>query len=248
MAGAIGFLNNASYIEDTKLLSRKRLYIYDQIIREEAVSKIMDGNCFIMLLRHRRTGSFYNENRATGHLMSHISTLCDIANFARKSLYILFFCVLLITPSQHLLAKTHTEIKKASHSKRLKIKNKISIQKLMTSYQKWKGTRYRYGGTNHRGIDCSSLTRHIFKDSFGIHLPRTTYRQIKLGQNVTASELSPGDLVFFVTGRYDRHVGIYIGNQQFMHASRIKGVTISKMKNVYWKNKFLAARRMNIPH
>ncbi|MBU9843661.1 NlpC/P60 family protein [Rahnella ecdela] len=115
----------------------------------------------------------------------------------------------------------------------------------MKSYLRWKGTHYLYGGTNRQGVDCSSLTRHIYQESFGIHLPRTTYRQIKTGKRIAIPQLRIGDLVFFHTGRYERHVGIYLGDQKFIHASKIKGVTISKMNNVYWRNKFLDARRLN---
>jgi hypothetical protein len=108
----------------------------------------------------------------------------------------------------------------------------------------WQGTPYRLGGNNKRGIDCSALVKNIYLDSFNIKLPRTTETQVKNGYLVYKNQLQVGDLVFFKTGWSTRHVGIYMGNNEFIHASTSKGVITSSLENVYWKDKYWQARRI----
>jgi lipoprotein Spr len=115
---------------------------------------------------------------------------------------------------------------------------------LMQLHKEWKGTPYRFGGMSKRGIDCSGFVAVGFKDKFGITLPRTTDEQRIIGQSVSKSQLREGDLVFFKTGWSTRHVGIYIGNHQFLHASTSQGVMISSLNNSYWKQKYWLARRL----
>ncbi|MGJ8515274.1 NlpC/P60 family protein [Carnimonas bestiolae] len=114
---------------------------------------------------------------------------------------------------------------------------------LMKQYAQWQGTRYRLGGVSHRGIDCSALMQHIFRDGFDHDLPRTTASQVLEGDRVLKSHLRPGDLVFFRPYRGDRHVGVYVGNGSFMHASTSRGVMISRLDNVYWARHYWTARR-----
>jgi len=115
---------------------------------------------------------------------------------------------------------------------------------LIKDYLYWKGTPYRLGGNSKKGIDCSALVQDIFKNSFKIHLPRTTYRQVKLGHFVDRDDLQVSDLVFFKTGWNVRHVGIYMGDNEFLHASVSRGVMISSLDNVYWKSKYWQSRRV----
>ena len=115
---------------------------------------------------------------------------------------------------------------------------------LYAQYDVWKGTPYRMGGMSRKGIDCSGLVQLTFKQRFGISLPRTTKEQAKQGDKISLRKLKPGDLVFFKTGWRTRHVGIYIGNGKFFHASTSKGVIISKLNNVYWQKKYWRARRV----
>ncbi|MFK5952333.1 MAG: NlpC/P60 family protein [Desulfobacterium sp.] len=110
-------------------------------------------------------------------------------------------------------------------------------QALMTQYKKWANTPYRSGGMSRKGIDCSGLVHMIFLQKFGIELPRTVARQAKVGKKINKKKLQPGNLVFFKTGARSRHVGIYVGNQKFLHASAKKGVIISTLKNPYWAPK-----------
>lgn len=114
---------------------------------------------------------------------------------------------------------------------------------LLSFYDDWKGTKYRLGGTSKKGIDCSSFVQQAMKNSSNITLPRSTYQQINMGETIKKSELQMGDLVFFKTGRTN-HVGIYIENGKFMHASTKKGVTISKLDNIYFKKNYWKAQRI----
>lgn len=115
---------------------------------------------------------------------------------------------------------------------------------LLTKYSHWQGTQYKLGGTTRRGIDCSALMQHFFDDALNKPLPRTTSLQIKHGREVGKENLKPGDLVFFKTTPTDRHVGVYVGNKQFIHASQIKGVTISSLDSPYWGDRYETARRL----
>ncbi|MDX1572428.1 MAG: NlpC/P60 family protein [Methylophaga sp.] len=105
------------------------------------------------------------------------------------------------------------------------------LAKLYQQHDKWHGTPYRIGGNNRSGIDCSGFVQTTYRDLFGIHLPRTTSQQFRSGPHVNRADLQAGDLVFF---RHGRHVGIYLENQKFLHASTSSGVMISDMRNPYW--------------
>ncbi len=115
---------------------------------------------------------------------------------------------------------------------------------LYAQYKDWKGTPYRLGGLNKKGIDCSGFVYLTFKDQFGLKLPRTTKDQVKRGTRVYIGELQAGDLIFFKTAWRTRHVGIYLSDGRFLHASTSKGVIISRLDNVYWKKKYWQSRRV----
>jgi probable lipoprotein NlpC len=109
----------------------------------------------------------------------------------------------------------------------------------------WKGTRYRYGGLSHNGVDCSGFVLLTYQDVFGKDLPRTVREQVKEGTKISKASLQAGDLLFFKTGRFQKHVGIYLEDDLFIHASQSKGVIISSLNNVYWKKKFWQAHRLH---
>lgn len=124
--------------------------------------------------------------------------------------------------------------------------NQVSLR-LHKQYVEWQGAAHRTGGLSKSGIDCSGFTMLTFKEQFAISLPRTTYEQARLGYPVTKNNLLTGDLVFFRTPR-TAHVGVYVGQQQFMHVSRKEGVTLSSLSNPYWKKYYWTSRRLNLQH
>ncbi len=118
------------------------------------------------------------------------------------------------------------------------------LHKLYHQHEEWQGVRYKLGGLNKNGVDCSGLVYLTYKSKLGIHLPRTAQQQSKLGQEIYRHELKAGDLVFFRTGPTSKHVGIYLENKKFLHASQSKGVIISHLDNTYWKAKYWKSIRI----
>jgi cell wall-associated NlpC family hydrolase len=116
--------------------------------------------------------------------------------------------------------------------------------KLYDQFQEWQGVRYQLGGLSKRGVDCSGFVYITYKSRLGVRLPRTTKLQSKLGKEVNQRNLKTGDLVFFKTGKATRHVGIYLENNQFLHASLSQGVTISHLDNTYWKSNYWKSVRI----
>ncbi|MBS1144127.1 MAG: peptidoglycan endopeptidase [Proteobacteria bacterium] len=109
------------------------------------------------------------------------------------------------------------------------------------------GVRYRLGGNDESsGLDCSGFVRLVFKDSIGASLPRTAREMSEVGQQVDASQLKPGDLVFFNTMRRTfSHVGIYLGDNHFLHAPRTGAeVRVENMDSSYWMARYNGARRV----
>jgi len=117
-------------------------------------------------------------------------------------------------------------------------------KQLEAEYQRWQGTRHRMGGSSHSGVDCSGFVKAVYKNIFMMDLPRTTKAQATLGRPVKKTDLQAGDLVFFKPPSYPRHVGIYLSNSEFVHASKTKGVTISRIDPYYWDKYFWTARRL----
>ena len=108
-------------------------------------------------------------------------------------------------------------------------------------YNSWEGVRYRMGGTTKNGIDWSAFVLNVFDRAFGMSMPRSTAEQRYVGTKISKSELEFGDLVFF---RKNNHVGIYIGNNQFIHASTSKGVTTNSLSEDYWMRTYTQSRRV----
>lgn len=120
-------------------------------------------------------------------------------------------------------------------------------EKMLFAMVEYLDTPYQYGGNGFSGIDCSAFTQNIFNSTVGHTLPRTASEQYRLGEPVTRPDLEFGDLVFFNTTRrsYPGHVGIYIGNDMFVHASSSLGVTISSLKSTYFDQRFIEGKRID---
>lgn len=128
-----------------------------------------------------------------------------------------------------------------------KYKASKSKQSVVAAAKRMLGVRYRYGGTSpKRGFDCSGLVQYSHKAA-GIKLPRTTGQQYRHAKWISRKYLKAGDLVFFKTSvsKIVSHVGIYLGNNKFIHApSSGKRVKISSMKERYWRKRFTGAGRV----
>ena len=109
------------------------------------------------------------------------------------------------------------------------------------------GINYRFGGTDpDSGLDCSGFVQVVFKDAVGLLLPRTAKEQSEVGNIIDKKELKPGDLVFFNTMRRAfSHVGIYLGDNRFMHAPRTGAeIRVEDMSQGYWVKRYNGARRV----
>jgi cell wall-associated NlpC family hydrolase len=117
--------------------------------------------------------------------------------------------------------------------------------RMMRQISRWMGVPYKLGGETDEGLDCSAYTMLVYKNSIGKLLPRSSAEQFKVGTPVDFEDLKFGDLVFFnTTGESASHVGIYLGDDLFAHASISLGVTISSLESFYYKKRYEGARRI----
>ena len=134
-----------------------------------------------------------------------------------------------------LLGKSMPEISRGS--------NYISRRIVQTSME-YIGVPYVFGGTTPSGFDCSGYVRYVFANA-GIYLPRMADEQYEMGMPVSTDELVAGDLVFFTTYTYGAsHVGIYLGDGNFINASSSRGVAIDSLYSSYWGSCYIGARRV----
>lgn len=109
------------------------------------------------------------------------------------------------------------------------------------------GIPYRKGGTSKKGMDCSGFAKILYGNIFSIELPHSSIEQYRFSelQKISTTGMQPGDLVFFGNkgGRKINHVGVYLANGQFIHASSSKGITVSRLGDRYWKKRFVCSKR-----
>lgn len=117
---------------------------------------------------------------------------------------------------------------------------------LRSAAAEWSGTPHEWGGSSLDGVDCSGLVQSVYDSQFRVSVPRTTEEQAMTGQTVSRSTLQPGDLVFFRLAKTskNRHVGIYISEKEFLHASSSSGVRVSSLDTSYWTERWWQARRV----
>ena len=143
----------------------------------------------------------------------------------------------LVGPSTYsaLLGKSMPEVSRGS--------NYIS-RRVVQDSMRYIGVPYVFGGTSPSGFDCSGYVRYVFANA-GIYLPRTADAQYEVGYPVSSGELRAGDLVFFSTYDYGAsHVGIYLGDGDFINASSSRGVAIDSLYSSYWGSCYIGARRV----
>jgi len=146
---------------------------------------------------------------------------------------------ILVIPSMEIISE-ETESETQSEEN----KTKISLnEKIIAEAFTFLNFPYKLGGNGKNGIDCSTLTKIAYR-TVGVNLPNTSYFQYKIGIHIPLEEALPGDLIFFKRRKYIGHVGIYLGNKLFIHASDTqKKVTISSLENSYFKRHFAGIKR-----
>jgi len=162
-----------------------------------------------------------------------------------KRLFLLIaFCFLLVGCGPSNSVK---RIKNNATSSRAAVKKSDRIVSYATSFE---GTRYKYGGSTRKGMDCSGLVYTSFVKE-GIPLPRVSKDMAKTGKRISIGDVSKGDLLFFKTGKNKRtinHVGLVVSADRsgirFIHSTTSKGVIISLLSEAYWKNSFVEVRRV----
>ncbi len=134
------------------------------------------------------------------------------------------------------LKKRHERIAKSGTASEKKAA--AAEKKLLVSYSKWKGTKYAWGGDSKKGIDCSALTRRVYREVYAHELPRVSTQQAKTGKKISSKNLKAGDIVYFRPEGRTHHTAVYVGNSLFINASSSKGVVMSSLKSPYWGKYF----------
>ncbi len=114
----------------------------------------------------------------------------------------------------------------------------------------WYGVRYKYGGTTRKGIDCSAFSQRLYGNVYCLNIKRTSKQQFKKCEHLDdLSDVEEGDLVFFRINRIRiSHVGVYLANGYFVHATRSRGIMISSINDKYWQRRFAGCGRVNKPY
>jgi len=115
---------------------------------------------------------------------------------------------------------------------------------LMHHFERWEGAPYRYGGNSRYGVDCSGFVHIAFREALGIEVPRSTELLSRCGPSVSTRHLAVGDILVFRASSTNLHVGIYVGNGQFIHSSKSHGVILSDLDNPYWQSTHVKSVRV----
>lgn len=126
----------------------------------------------------------------------------------------------------------------------VKLSDKKVKKMMLSEYNKWKGTPHVMGGNTRKGVDCSGFIHQMYRRVLNITVPRSTKLLMNTGVRIKKSDLRPGDIVLFKPPSYPRHVGIYVGDNKFIHTSKSKGVTLTSLSNSYWKKCYHSSRRV----
>lgn len=141
--------------------------------------------------------------------------------------------------------KNETTINKNDAQKEI-IKGLENNMPLYAFIDDWYGIPYRFGGSTRKGIDCSAFTRELYKNVYSKQLLRTSAEQFNISDFIgNQSQLKEGDLVFFkIRSKNISHVGVYLSDGKFVHASRSKGIVISSLDDAYWSRYYVGGGRI----
>lgn len=167
-----------------------------------------------------------------------------------KIKYILIYLVFFIASCKHHQKNSKSDklnsLKKEFAFKLGVSESEIKNEKLFQFIDDWEGVPYKYGGKDKTGIDCSALTAQLYLDVYSKTIASSTKDLIKEGLTIKESDLKEGDLLFFNTeGKKISHVGVYLKNNKFLHASTKKGVMISDLNEPYFKKTYVSSGRIN---
>lgn len=146
-----------------------------------------------------------------------------------------------------ILSQTHTPQQSEIIIQENKGTKDNRMSKLMSEAKKWVGTKYRYGGQSREGTDCSGMVMALYNQVFGIKLPRSSREQHKYCKSIDRESLCKGDLLFFSSSKNSNtisHVGLYIGNNEMIHASTSRGVIVSNLSDKYYVRTYRSAGRV----
>ncbi len=169
------------------------------------------------------------------HAIQHPRTLITYNRIAGKRLLIPVL-LLILTVAWPIFASA------ASHPAQISESSLRTV--LLRHFDLWEGAPYRFGGNSKYGVDCSGFVHITFRDALGIEVPRSTQLMSQTGYPVSSRNLAAGDIIFFRTARKTLHVGIYVGQGQFIHASKSHGVILSRLSNPYWRDVYVKSLRV----
>ncbi len=162
-----------------------------------------------------------------------------------NKLVIVTVCTILLTSCSSAPYYSSSDLSIKVSETRVDLNDSDKIKQILNQqYNDWRHVHHRMGGTTKNGIDCSGLVYQIYRTQLGINMPRSTEYQSKTGRAIQKEQLRAGDLVFFKTGLFSRHVGMYIDEGNFLHVSSRKGVMISNMEDPYWNDTYWKANRI----
>jgi cell wall-associated NlpC family hydrolase len=160
-------------------------------------------------------------------------------------LLVLYVCVALLAGCSSAPYKAHTDTSASVSGVRIDLSDEHKVRQILNQqYDDWRNVKHRMGGMSRKGIDCSGLVYQTYRTKLGVELPRSTENQSKIGLAVKQEQLRAGDLVFFKTGVFTRHVGMYIDEGKFLHVSSSNGVMVSNLEDSYWRSAYWKARRV----
>ena len=166
---------------------------------------------------------------------------CSAPRALRSLLFLISFPFFLTVPSGVFASVKSEKVEKEQEE----VRSHYSMSSFFNDARQFFGVRYRWGGETPQGFDCSGFVKFMYERVFSMRLPRTSIEMASIGRQVERCELRPGDLVFFNTrGTRINHVGIFIGNDTFVHSSRSRGVTEDRLEDRYFSTRFVGAVRV----